>query len=134
MVPGRLGRYRRRMIATLALILSLQLVGEIAARALSLPLPGPVVGLILLVLICLIRPALADRIRPETQGLLQHLSLFFVPAGVGIVAHLPLLQQHGIGLAVAIAVSTVLAIAAGALVFTWVARAMNTPADEGTDD
>ena len=127
-------RYDLRMIATLALILTLQLVGEIAARALSLPLPGPVVGLILLVLTCVIRPSLVDRIRPATQGLLQHLSLFFVPAGVGIVAHLPLLGQHGVGLAVAIAGSTLLAIAVGALAFTWVARLLNTPADEGGDD
>lgn len=110
------------MIATLALILGFQLVGEVTSRALALPLPGPVLGLILLVLACLLRPGLADRMRPTTLGLLQHLSLFFVPAGVGIVAHLPLMRQHGLGLAVAVMASTVLAIAAGALAFAAVAR------------
>lgn len=120
------------MIATLTLILALQLIGEIASRVMSLPLPGPVVGLILLVGVCLSRPTLAERIRPATQGLLQHLSLFFVPAGVGIVAHLPLLQQHGLGLAAALAGSTLLAIGAGALIFTWVARLMGTPPEDDT--
>lgn len=115
-------RYGRTMIATLALILGFQLVGEVTSRALALPLPGPVLGLILLVLACLLRPGLADRMRPTTLGLLQHLSLFFVPAGVGIVAHLPLMRQHGLGLAVAVMASTVLAIAAGALAFAAVAR------------
>ncbi|MBU3031538.1 CidA/LrgA family protein [Paracoccus marinaquae] len=110
------------MIGTLAIILGFQLVGEVASRALALPLPGPVVGLILLVGSCLLRPALADRIRPATMGLLQHLSLFFVPAGVGIVAHWELLRTHGMGLALAVMGSTVLAIAAGALAFTLVAR------------
>lgn len=110
------------MIAALAIILGFQLVGEVASRGLGLPLPGPVVGLCLLVLCCLIRPALADRLRPVTQGLLAHLSLFFVPAGVGVVAHMDLIRQHGLGLAIAIAGSTVLAIAAGALVFVAVAR------------
>lgn len=110
------------MIATLAIILSFQLVGEIASRALDLPLPGPVVGLLLLVGTCVARPALAERIRPATLGLLQHLSLFFVPAGVGIVAHLDLLREYGLGLALALAGSTLLAIAAGALTFTSVAR------------
>ncbi len=110
------------MIATLALILGFQLVGEVTSRALALPLPGPVLGLILLVLACLLRPGLADRMRPTTLGLLQHLSLFFVPAGVGIVAHLPLMRQHGLGLAVAVMASTVLAIAAGALAFAAVTR------------
>lgn len=110
------------MIGTLAIILCFQLVGEVASRALALPLPGPVVGLILLVGACIARPVLADRIRPATLGLLQHLSLFFVPAGVGIVAHWDLLRQHGAGLAVALTGSTLLAIAAGAWAFTAVAR------------
>lgn len=110
------------MIATLATILCFQLIGEIGSRALGLPLPGPVVGLMLLVAACIARPTLADRIRPATLGLLQHLSLFFVPAGVGIVAHWDLLRVHGIGLAVALMGSTLLAIAAGAWVFAAVAR------------
>lgn len=110
------------MIETLAIILGFQLVGEVTARALALPLPGPVVGLLLLVGCCVARPSLADRIRGTTLGLLQHLSLFFVPAGVGIVAHWDLLRQHGLGLALALMGSTVLAIAAGALAFTAVSR------------
>jgi holin-like protein len=110
------------MIATLAIILGFQLAGEVASQALSLPLPGPVVGLLLLVATCILRPAVADRIRPTTLGLLQHLSLFFVPAGVGIVAHWGLLKTYGIGLAVAVAGSTILAIAAGAVVFERMAR------------
>lgn len=126
------------MIATLAIILSFQLVGEIAARALDLPLPGPVVGLLLLVATCILRPSIAERIRPTTLGLLQHLSLFFVPAGVGIVAHWGLLREYGLGLVLALAGSTVLAIGAGALAFTAVARltgsedasAMKAPGDD----
>ncbi|WP_295044035.1 CidA/LrgA family protein [uncultured Paracoccus sp.] len=110
------------MIAPLSLILAFQLAGEILSRALDLPLPGPVVGLCLLVTACVLRPALADRLRPTAQGLLSHLSLFFVPAGVGVVAHWPVLRDHGIGLAAAIMTSTVLAIAAGALAFQAVAR------------
>lgn len=106
----------------LAIILGFQLVGEVLSRALVLPLPGPVLGLILLVLACTLRPALAEAIRPTATGLLSHLSLFFVPAGVGIVAHWDLLRTQGLGLAVAVMGSTVLAIAAGALAFTAVAR------------
>ena len=110
------------MIMPLAVILSFQLVGEVTSHALDLPLPGPVVGLCLLVAACLIRPGLADQLRPVTAGLLQHLSLFFVPAGVGVIAHMTVIREHGFALAMAIAGSTVLAIAAGALVFTAVAR------------
>ncbi|RJE80709.1 CidA/LrgA family protein [Paracoccus sp. JM45] len=110
------------MIQTLAIILSFQLVGEVMSRAAALPLPGPVVGMLLLVATCITRPRLADRIRPTTSGLLSHLSLFFVPAGVGIIAHWQLLRSDGLGIAAAVMISTILAIAAGALAFTWVAR------------
>ena len=110
------------MIRTLAIILSFQLGGEILSRALGLPLPGPVTGLVGLVLACILRPALADALRPAAGGLLAHLSLFFVPAGVGIVAHADLLREQGLGLAVALMGSTALAIAAGAWAFTVVAR------------
>lgn len=115
------------MIPALAIILCFQLVGEIASRGMSLPLPGPVIGLVLLVGACIARPALAHRLRPVTQGLLGHLSLFFVPAGVGVVAHLPTVARHGIGLGLALALSTILAIAAGAWTFQIVARLTTTP-------
>lgn len=110
------------MIMSLAMILGFQLVGEVASRALDLPLPGPVVGLCLLVASCILRPALADRLRPVTMGMLQHLSLFFVPAGVGVIAHMALIREQGAALLLAILASTVLAIAVGAVVFERVAR------------
>ena len=72
------------MIRSLAIILTFQLVGEITSRGLGLPLPGPVVGLIAMVAAFILRPDLAQAIRPTATGLLAHLSLFFVPAGVGI--------------------------------------------------
>ena len=110
------------MVHALVTILTFQLAGEVLSRGLGLPVPGPVVGLVLLAGAMRLRPALAEWLRPVAQGVLGHLSLFFVPAGVGVVAHLPVLQEHGIGLALAIMGSTVLAIAAGALAFQWVAR------------
>ncbi|MDO5612304.1 MAG: CidA/LrgA family protein [Paracoccus sp. (in: a-proteobacteria)] len=118
------------MLGALATILGFQLVGEVLSRLAGAPLPGPVVGLLLLVASCLIRPALADRLRPVVQGLLAHLSLFFVPAGVGVIAHLPLIRTHGAGLALALILSTVLAIAVGAQVFAAVARLTQVPDDE----
>lgn len=110
------------MIRTLAIILAFQLAGEVASRTLSLPLPGPVTGLVALVVACILRPGLAQAIRPAASGLLSHLSLFFVPAGVGIVAHQDLLRDQGLGLAVAVIASTALAIAAGAWAFAAVAH------------
>lgn len=110
------------MIPALAIILCFQLIGETLSRGLSLPLPGPVIGLVLLVVTGMIWPRVIAFLRPTAMGLLANLSLFFVPAGVGIVAHLGELSHNALGISVALIVSTVLAIMAGALVFTWVAK------------
>jgi len=110
------------MILHLTLLLTFQLAGEITARALSLPVPGPVIGLAALVLAFLASPRLARAMQPAANGLLAHLSLLFVPAGVGVVGHLGLLGAQGGQLLLALIGSTVLAIAVGAGVFMAVLR------------
>lgn len=110
------------MIPALATILAFQLAGEATARAFDLPLPGPVLGMVALVAAFLASPRLAAAVRPTAQGLLAHLSLLFVPAGVGVVAHLGVLRDAGVAIFAALLVSTVLAIAVGALAFAGVAR------------
>ena len=111
-----------RMVPALAIVLGFQLVGEVISRGLGLPLPGPVVGLVGLVVAYRLVPGLAERLRAVITGLLGHLSLFFVPAGVGVIAHLPILREQGLALGAAIVGSTLLALAAGAWAFVLVAR------------
>ena len=111
------------MIAHLALLLAFQLAGEIVARGLALPLPGPVIGMALLFVSLVTVPRLRA-IADTARGLLGHLSLLFVPAGVGVVGHLDKLANDGAALALAIVGSTVLAILAGVGSFLAVARMM----------
>lgn len=110
------------MILNIAIILGFQLAGEVLARALALPVPGPVIGMALLLSGFLIRPGLAKRVLPTSQGILKHLSLLFVPAGVGVISHAEALGQSGPALLAALVGSTVLALAAGALTFVGLAR------------
>ena len=104
------------MIASLSLILLCQLAGEVFVRGLKLPVPGPVVGLLLLLLLLLARdrfkvlargPLQQDGVENASRGLLAHLSLMFVPAGVGVVQKLDLIAQHGIAIIVILAISVV---------------------------
>jgi holin-like protein len=104
------------MIASLSLILLCQLVGEVAVRALDVPVPGPVIGLLLLLVLLLGRDRFAvlargplrnDGVESASRAMLANLSLLFVPAGVGVVQKLDLLAQHGIAILVTLAVSVV---------------------------
>ncbi|MGG7645201.1 CidA/LrgA family protein [Rhodovulum sp. YNF3179] len=110
------------MIRTVTILLGFQLLGEVIARGLGLIVPGPVIGMALLLALLWTRPRLAGSIMPTAQGLLAHLSLLFVPAGVGVVGHAGALGAEGPAIVIALVASTVLAIAVGALVFTGVAR------------
>jgi len=89
----------------LACLLLLQAAGELLGRAAALPVPGPVIGLLLL-LVALRLPALRAPVAAAAQALLAHLSLLFVPVGVGVVAHLSLVGEHGLRLLVVIVLST----------------------------
>ncbi|SHJ15228.1 Putative effector of murein hydrolase LrgA, UPF0299 family [Palleronia salina] len=110
------------MIGSIVILLSFQLAGEVIARGFGLPIPGPVIGLVLLVAALWLRPALEDTMRPLTSTLLGHLSLLFVPAGTGIVGNLDTVRDSGLALLVVLVVSTALAIVAGAWVFAVLAR------------
>jgi len=103
------------ILHALALLLAFQLIGEAATFALALPVPGPVLGMTLLLGALALRRDLLARLRPTASTLLTHLSLLFVPAGVGVMVHGARLAEEGLAIVVAMVVSTVLALAATAL-------------------
>lgn len=113
------------MLAALAALLVCQLLGEVVVRGLGLPVPGPVLGMVLLFLLMLIRAPLPKEIGKTSDGLLKHLSLLFVPAGVGVVQNLTTLGHEGGRLIAVVVLATVITLAVTALTFEYLARVMN---------
>lgn len=103
------------VIRGLAWLLSLQALGEILVRTLHLPWPGPVMGLGLMFLALHAAPV-RDAVAPAARTLLDHLSLLFVPVGVGVITHADVLGRHGAALLAAILLSTWIGLATTALV------------------
>lgn len=121
------------MIASLSLILLCQLAGEVFVRGLKLPVPGPVVGLLLLLALLLARdrckvlargPLQQDGVENASRGLLAHLSLLFVPAGVGVVQKLDLIAEHGIAIIVILAISVIVTLLVTVATFLLASRLM----------
>jgi holin-like protein len=94
----------------LAWLLVLQSIGEVLARGLALPFPGPVVGMVLL-LLALRWTVVREPVSVCADFLLSHLSLLFVPVGVGVMTHLSLVSQYGVRMLVVIVVSTLVGLA-----------------------
>ncbi len=93
----------------------MQSVGELLSRGLHLPFPGPVIGMLLMVLALRWRVVRAP-VAATAGFLLSHLSLLFVPVGVGVMTHLGLLGQFGLRMLVVIVLSTWIGLGVTALV------------------
>ena len=121
------------MIASFSLILLCQLAGEVFVRGLGLPMPGPVIGLMLLLVLLMARdrfavlargPLQGDGVESASRGLLANLSLLFVPAGVGVVQKLDLVAEHGIAFLGVLAVSVLLTLLVTVATFLLASRLM----------
>lgn len=118
------------MIGAITLLLVFQLLGEVLSRALALPIPGPVIGMALLFAALAWRGGPSTGLRDTAQGLLQHLSLLFVPAGTGIMLHYQRLSDEWLPLVVSLVLSTALTIGITALVLRLLIRRSVAPAQE----
>jgi holin-like protein len=110
------------MIMFVAVVLGLQLAGELIARWLGLPVPGPVIAMLVLFVVLSFRaqpPAALSRL---ANTLLGHLSLLFVPAGVGVISYLSRLADQWLAIGATLIISTLIAIAATAFTLRWLKR------------
>jgi holin-like protein len=98
------------MLRALTILLLFQLAGEVITRALELPIPGPVIGMLLLFVTLVIRGSAPDTLRETAQGLLSYLPLLFVPAGVGVMVHAALLKSEWLAILITLLGSTLIAL------------------------
>lgn len=117
----------------LAFLLLLQSLGELLSRGLSLPFPGPVIGMLLL-LLALRWPLVRQPVAACADFLLSHLSLLFVPVGVGVMTHLSIVSQYGGRMLVVLVLSTLIGLAVTALLLNRLWRQPLTKAVTDTDE
>jgi len=120
------------LLRGLALLLLLQAAGESLTHAFDLPLPGPVIGLVLL-LAALRLQLVRDLVVDAAEGLLAHLSLLFVPVGVGVITHLDVVSAYGLRLLAVVVLSTWIGMAVTALVLARLLRGAAPTEGEARD-
>jgi holin-like protein len=111
------------------ILVGCQLVGEVLRRALHLPLPGPVIGMLLLATVLAIAgndraggDEDASPLARTANSLIANMGLLFVPAGVGVIVEFGLLRQNWLPILVGLFVSTVLGLIVTGLVMHHVSR------------
>ncbi|WP_432696333.1 CidA/LrgA family protein [Marinobacterium sp. YM272] len=95
------------MLAGLLILLGFQLAGELLVVALGLSVPGPVLGMLFLVIYLMLnRGVVPESLRTVADALLSNLALLFVPAGVGVMVHLDLIGRQWLVFGVTLVLST----------------------------
>lgn len=122
------------MLNALTAILLCQLAGELIVAFTGLPVPGPVCGMVLLFIGLAIHGGIPDSIATAGDGLLSHLSLLFVPAGVGVMLHAQLMARDWLAMSTALVVSTAatIVVTGGAMVL--LTRWTGARRGKGADD
>lgn len=115
------------MLAALTLLLVFQTIGEVLARILNIPIPGPVIGMALLFAWLAIRRGPSAELRTTATQLLSHLSLLFIPAGVGVMLHFERLRSEWLPISAALIVSTMTTIAVSACLLARLKRKAPAP-------
>ncbi|MDR3535394.1 MAG: CidA/LrgA family protein [Acetobacteraceae bacterium] len=128
-------KYIAKSLAALAILVGFQLIGELLQRALALPIPGPAIGMALLagVLIVRRRPPAPDAALGRTSNaLLIWMGLLFVPAGVGLMEHVDLIEAQLLPITVGLVGSSLAGvIVTGLIMQHLVARRSRRPVSEG---
>lgn len=115
------------MLKSLCILFSCLLLGESLSLFLHLPVPGNVLGMVLLTLALSCRLVRVEDVKPAADALLKHLALLFVPPGVGLLLYFDLLKQSWLALGVAFVASTLLVLAVVGHVQQWLEQQVNTP-------
>ena len=118
------------MLSYLTLIFCCQLIGELFVTATGLPVPGPVVGMVVLFVGLLVKGSMPEDLGRIGDALIQKLSLLFIPAGVGVMLHVKLIGRDWLPISAALVLSTVLTIALTAVMMAWLKPKNGTEAED----
>jgi holin-like protein len=126
-MPPQLSAAAHAMVQAFALLLVFQLVGEVAAQSLQLPVPGPLIGMLLLFAALLARGRLSDELRETAGSMLRHLMLLFIPAVTGVMMYFDRIAREGLPFLAACILGAAVTLVATALTLQWMLRLTGTP-------
>ena len=114
----------------LIIIIIYQLVGEVFVLSLEIPIHGPVVGMFLLFISLLLKRRMPESLDYTSTSLLSHLSLLFIPAGVGVMVHFERIAKEWIPISFALTIGTLATLAISALVMQGFSHLLGSRADD----
>lgn len=82
-----------KLLRQSAILLLIIFIGEVLNRVFKIPIPGSVIGMIILLIGLLTGIVKLSHIEEISNFLLDHLAFFFIPAGVGLLSILGVIKD-----------------------------------------
>jgi len=111
-----------KIIGQLAIILAVYLSGEVLEKVFSLPLPGSIIGLLLMLILLHLKVIKVENIKLVSDFFLNNMMFFFIPATVGIMANYHILDGYLLKIVLLVMISVVITISITALVVQFIAK------------
>ena len=115
------------------IVLGIYLIGEILSSTLSLPIPGNILGMVILFVLLCTKTIKVDQISNVTNFLLDHLAFFFIPAGVGLMSSMGIIKATWLQLLIVCIVTTIVIIAVTGITVQFVAERKKNNAAEKSE-
>lgn len=115
-------RTQMKLVRQSILLLGISVMGEFINKVLHVPLPGSVLGLLLLLILLLSGIVSIKHIEDLSNFLMQHLAIFFVPAGVGLITVVGVLQSSWAALLIISIVSSIIVMTTTAIIVQLIRR------------
>lgn len=95
-----------KIFKELSIILFIIFLSESISKVLSLPIPGSILGMLILLTLLLLKIITTESIETLSSYLLDNLAFFFLPAGVGIISSFDLLKGNTLKILIVITISS----------------------------
>lgn len=115
------------------IILSIYLLGEIISKGLTLPVPGNIIGMIILLILLCSNVIKLEKVETISSFFLDHLAFFFIPAGVGLLTSFDIIKSSLIQILLICIISTSIIIAVTGLIVQFLVKKSNKSKFERSD-
>lgn len=109
-------------ILQVAALMAFSMVMNQLASWLHIPVPGSILGILVIFILLETHIIRIEWIDIGAKWLLAELLLFFVPAAVGVMKYIPMLQSDGLRIAIVVLISTFIVMASTGLMATIISK------------
>lgn len=116
------------------IILCIYLLGELISKGLNLPVPGNIIGMIILLTLLCSNIVKIEKVETISSFFLDHLAFFFIPAGVGLLTSFHIIKSSLIEILLICIVATIIVISITGLIVQFLVTRRNKSKLESGDN